>query len=168
MKIKLDDMELISRIDEGGTVKEIRSIRNLTISGRRRIVELEIPGSKTNVFQDLGKQPLRIVIEGEIIGQETTDTLQGFKAKFEEGKPLPFATDIVTIASLSEIVIEDFSIIYDNSMPLGNAYTITLREHTPVTGPGETTPPNQEEEAKTEIENRTKEIRNYIKNKKSG
>ena len=45
MHMKLDDIELIKREEKDGTVNEIRSIHALSVYGRRRIVELPIPGS---------------------------------------------------------------------------------------------------------------------------
>jgi hypothetical protein len=90
MLMKLDDIELIKRIDKDGAVEEIRSIYNIAISGKRRIVELEIPGLTGNVFQDLGRNPLLIAFEGELIGANTMNTLQDIKAKFEMRKPVPF------------------------------------------------------------------------------
>ena len=100
--MKLDDIELIKRVDNDGAVEEIRSIYNLSISGKRRIVELEIPGLTGNVFQDLGRNPLLISFEGELVGSNTMSTLQDIKSKFELREPVPFSSDIAPITDITE------------------------------------------------------------------
>ncbi len=55
--MKLDGVELIKREDKSGIVVEIRNVHALSVYGKRRIVELQIPGSAGNVFQDMGRKP---------------------------------------------------------------------------------------------------------------
>jgi len=163
MYMKLDDIELIKRVDRDGVVEEIRSIYNLSISGRRRIVELQIPGSAGNVFQDLGRNPLRISFDGELIGPGTTDTLQELKSKFELKEPVPFLSDVTTINDVTEVVIENFTVHFISGVPSGSRYSMVLKEHRSSSipgggGPGETEPPSQEEEAKKDVEKKTRKI----------
>ncbi len=163
MLMKLDDIELIKRVDKDGAVEEIRSIYNLSISGKRRIVELEIPGLTGNVFQDLGRNPLLISFEGELVGQKIMDTLQGLKSKFELRKPVPFSSDITPINDITEVVIDNIIVHFIGGTPAGARYSIVLREHKSTStggggGPGETPPPSQEESAKKDIETKTSQI----------
>jgi hypothetical protein len=163
MLMKLDDIELIKRIDKDGAVEEIRSIYNIAISGKRRIVELEIPGLTGNVFQDLGRNPLLIAFEGELIGANTMKTLQDIKTKFEMRKPVPFSSDIVPITDVTEVVIENLTVNFIGGTPAGSRYSMLLREHKSSStggggGPGETPPPSQEESAKKDVETKTSGI----------
>jgi hypothetical protein len=163
MLMKLDDIELIKRVDKDGAVEELRSIYNLAISGKRRIVELEIPGLTGNVFQDLGRNPLMIAFEGELIGANTMNTLQDIKSKFEMREPVPFSSDIVPITDITEVVIENLTVHFIGGTPFGSRYSILLREHKSSStggggGPGETPPPSQEESAKKDVETKTSEI----------
>lgn len=170
MRMKLDDIELIKRVDKMGLTEEIRSIHNLSISGRRRIVELQIPGLTGNVFQDMGRNPLRISFEGELVGSNTMNTLQELKLKFEMRKPVPFSTDITTISDITEVVIENFSVQFTGGATSGSRYSMVLREHKSSStggerGPGETKPPSQEERAKKDIEEKTRMIFKGVKSK---
>jgi len=166
--MKLDDIELIKRVDKDGAVEEIRSIYNLSISGKRRIVELEIPGLTGNVFQDLGRNPLLISFDGELVGSNTMDTLNDIKSKFELREPVPFSTDIAPINDVTEVVIENLTVHFIGGTPLGSRYSMLLREHKSSStggggGPGETPPPSQEESAKEDIEMKTSEIFSSVK-----
>jgi hypothetical protein len=163
MHMNLDDMELIKRFDENGVVKEIRSVHNIAVSGKRRIVELQIPGSTGNVFQDMGRVPLRISFDGEFLGPSGNKALQDLKSKFELKTPVPFSTDIPTLSDVTEVVIESFLIFFSEVAPFGSRYSIVLREHKSSSmggapGPGETEPPNQDENAKQDVEQKISKI----------
>jgi len=163
MHMKLDDIELIKRVDKDGAVEEIRSIHNLSVSGKRRIVELQIPGLTGNVFQDMGRNPLRISFDGELVGPNAMNTLQDLKSKFELKKPVPFSTDITTINEVTEVIIESFSVQFVGGVPSGSRYSMVLREHKSSStggggGPGETEPPSQEEGARKEVEEKARKI----------
>ncbi len=168
MHMKLDDIDLIKRVDRDGRLEESRSIYNLSVSGKRRIVELQIPGLTGNVFQDMGRNPLRISFDGELVGPEAMNTLQDLKSKFELKEPLPFLTDITTISDVTEVVIENFSVRFETNVATGSRYSMVLREHKSSStggggGPGETKPPSQEESAKKDVEEKTRKIYEGIK-----
>ena len=168
MHMKLGDLELIKRVYRDGAVEIIRSIHNLSVSGKRRIVELQIPGLTGNVFQDMGRNPLRISFDGELVGSDKTNTLKDIKSKFELKKPVPFSTDIITINDVTEVVIENFSVSFVGGFVSGTRYSMVLREHKSSStggggGPGETQPPSQEESAKKDVEEKTRKMFEGIK-----
>jgi len=165
MRMKLDNIELIKRIDEDGRIREIRNIINLSVQGKRNIVELKIPGSEDNVFQDLGRDPLKISVEGQLVGPEIQQTLKELNAKFGSGKPLPLSSDIFPLTDISEVIIENFSATFANTAPAGGKYSMVLREHRPEKGPGETPPPGHEEEARDEVDRRIKSIRSEVESR---
>ena len=170
MHVKLDGMELVKREDSSGTVREIRSIRNLSVYGKRRIVELPIPGSVGNAFQDMGRNPITIAFTGELVGPNMQKLLESLAEKFETKKPVPFSSDMALINSISEVVIEDFVVHFDSGVNLGVRYSLILKEHASTStktsrGPGETPPPSQEESAKAEIEKKIGKM--YAESRKS-
>ena len=163
MHMKLDDIELIKREDKDGSVNEIRSIRALSIYGKRRIVELSIPGAVGNVFQDMGRKPIIISFEGELTGPNATSVLENLNSKFELKEPLPFSTDITPISSITEVIINDFTVHFARGVRLGIRYSMVLKEHTSAStggkrGPGETPPPSQEESSKKDAQRKTDKI----------
>lgn len=163
MHMKLDDIDLIKRVVKDGAVEEVRSVFNLSVAGRRRIVELQIPGLTGNVFQDMGRNPLRISFDGELDGPSKMNTLQDLKSKFELKEPVPFSTDITTINDVTEVVIENFSVHFTSGVASGSRYSMVLREHKSTStggggGPGETPTPSQEERARRDVDEKTKKI----------
>jgi hypothetical protein len=129
-QVKLDDVDLIKRVDKGGKTEEIRSIYDLSVYGGRSIVELPIPGSVGNVFQDMGRAPLRISFKGLLVGPGAPDTLKDIKTKFEMGKPVPFSSDIVLISDITAVIIEEFTVNFVGGVILGFRYSMVLKEHT--------------------------------------
>jgi hypothetical protein len=158
MQIKMDDLELIKRVEENGVVVELRSVRNVSISGRRRIVELRIPGAEKNVFQDLGREPLTISFEGELVGSGAKETLEELREKFELREPVKFVSDITPISDVEFVVIEDFAIRYIAGEASMYWYRIVLKEYRASPGPGSTKPPSQDEDARRKVRESVKSI----------
>lgn len=129
--LKFDDVDLIKRVDKDNSVEEIRSVHNVSILGKRRIVELQIPGSKSNVFQDMGRIPLRISFDGELVGPGAKKTLQSIQSKFESGKPVKFSSNLTTLQNVTEVVIEAFNVNFMDGVPEGNRYSIAMKECKP-------------------------------------
>jgi hypothetical protein len=163
MQMKLDDIELIKRVDTDGSVSEIRSIQSLSVFGKRRIVELSIPGSVGNVFQDMGRKPTVISLEGVLRGPNATAVLGNLNSKFELNEPVPFSTDITPLSGITEVVIDDFTVHFEAGVRLGVRYSMILKEHTSAStgearGPGETPPPSQEDSSGKAVQQKTDSI----------
>jgi len=163
MKMKLDDVELIKRADKEGKLCEIRSIQGLSVYGKRRIVELPIPGSVGNVFQDMGRNPITISVEGELTGPNSGKVLEDLNSKFELKKPIKFSTDITPISGITEVIIENFEVHFAKGDRLGIRYSMILREFASANagwkrGPGETPPPSQEDNSKKEVQEKAGKI----------
>lgn len=163
MQMNLDGIELIKREDKDGEVSEIRSITALSVYGNRRIVELPIPGSVGNVFQDMGRNPVIISFEGELAGPNAASVLEVLNSKFEMKDLLSFTTDITPINSITEVIISNFSVHFTSGVRLGIRYSMVLKEHTSTgtggkRGPGETAPPSQDESSKKEVQQKTEKI----------
>ena len=152
MSIKLDDLELIKRVDDPQTrvVKEIRNVYNITTSNRRKVVEHKIPSSEGSILSDLGRIPVRISFDGEFQGPDTKTSLESLRAKFKIGKPLPFSSDITNIADVNQVLIEELHINDIGGMPNRYNYSIVLREYRPPL-PQAQAPPSQEEQAQQEV-----------------
>ncbi len=167
--MKLDDVDLIKRNDKDGKLSEIRSVRSLSVYGKRQIVELPIPGSVGNVFQDMGRKPITISLEGDLVGPNATKVLDDLNSKFELKKPIKFSTDITPISGITEIVMEDFNVHFAKGERLGIRYFMVLKEYASAKagwkqGPGETPPPSQEVDSKREV---NKKIDNIFEDSKS-
>lgn len=158
--VKLDDVDLIKRVDKKGAVKEIRNIYALSVYGGRSIVELPIPGSVGNVFQDMGRAPLTITFEGLLLGPNAMDTLKEVKEKFELAKPVPFSSDIALINEIDKVIIEKFNVHFEGGVNLGVRYSMMLKEYlsSGKDNKGEKEPPSLAEKAVQEIKNKVTKV----------
>ncbi len=170
MDVKIDDLELIKRIDDSDThvVKEIRTVDSVSMDDRRAIVELRIPGAEGSVLQDLGRRPVVVRFTGELQGEDAQTTLENLRAKFKSGKPLPFSSDLTGVAEVTQILIEDLHV--EESMGSSNTYTytLTIREYIEPKEPEEEEPPSQDDDAEDEVEDETDDATstvNYITGK---
>jgi hypothetical protein len=131
MFIKLDDIDLIKKKDDGGDVSEIRSVHDVRVAGRRHIVELRVPGARHNIFQDMGREPITISFEGRIVGKEAEGTVDLLEERFEKNEALPFETDLASLKNVSEVVIASMDIRFVGGVANAVDYSMTLREHRP-------------------------------------
>ncbi len=170
MDVKIDDLELIKRVDDSDThvVKELRTVDSVSMDDRRAIVELRIPGAEGSVLQDLGRRPVVVRFTGELQGEDAQTTLENLRAKFKSGKPLPFSSDLTGIAEVTQILIEDLHV--EESMGSSNTYeySLTIREYIEPKEPEEEEPPSQDEDAEDQVEDETDDATstvNYITGK---
>lgn len=162
MNIRLDDLELVKRVDEEGVILETRSIINVTLSNRRQVFEIKIPGYDGSVFQDLGRYPVTILVEGLLTGPNSKNTFQDLNSKFRLGKPLQFVSDIPSITEISEVIIESFRATIVSYSPTSYWYFLVLKEHKSVRQE-ESEVLGQEETAKKETESMIKEVYDRLK-----
>ncbi|MBC7090783.1 MAG: hypothetical protein H5T50_02570 [Nitrososphaeria archaeon] len=165
MNIKLDDLELVKREDKDGVILETRSIINVTLSNRRQVYEIKVPGYDGSVFQDFGRYPVTIVVEGLLTGPNSKNTFKDLSSKFRLGKPVQFVSDIPSITEVSEVVIESFRAAIVSSSPTSYWYILVLKEHKSVKQE-EKEAPSQEETAKEETESMIKEVYDMIRKEK--
>jgi len=153
MNIEIEGIPLIRRVEDEQTraLVEIRSVHNVSISGNRAIVEHRIPGSSSNVLQDMGRWPVKIWFEGDFYGERAKDSLQELWAKFKDGEPVSFSSDLSMIADVTKVLIEEFTLQTAVGAPNRYRYRMVLREYVPPRE-AETPPPSQEEEAEKDVE----------------
>jgi carboxypeptidase family protein len=157
MDVKIDDLELIKRVDDSDThvVKEIRSVSSIEMDDKRAIVELRIPGAEGSILQDLGRLPVVVTFEGELQGEDAKTTLQNLRAKFKAGKPLSFSSDLTGVAEVTQVLIEDLHIDEGMGSSSTYEYTLTLREYIEPKEPEEEKPPSQDDDAKDAVDDET-------------
>lgn len=157
--IEIDGMPLIKheRDPDTGATKEIRSVYNIAIEEKRRIVEHKIPGLSGNILQDLGRDPVKISFEGVFYGETARDDLESLRAKFKNGEPVPFLSNITDIAEVTQVLIEELHVNDLSSVTTTYKYSISLREYIKPEEQEEKPPPSQEEEAKEETKKKSDE-----------
>ena len=166
MNIEVDGIPLIKheRDPSTGATRVLRSIFNIGISERRRIVEHKVPGFEGSILQDLGREPATISFEGVIFGEGAREDLEVIRSKFKLGSPVPFSSDISGIAEVSQVLIEDLRVEDSGGAVNRYRYWMALKEYITPQEEEEKTP-SQEEEAAEEVEEETEDALasiNYI------
>jgi hypothetical protein len=86
---------------------ELLSVQSLHAVESRTLVEQRVPEQQGSVFQDLGREPVTLVLEGLLLGEKALSQLEQLRAAQAKAAPLPFAADIAVGTELTEMVIED-------------------------------------------------------------
>jgi len=130
MEVKLDDIDLVKRTQSSATspLSEVRTVYDVHVDGKRSIVELKIPGSSGNVLQDMGREPITILIKGEVWGPDAKATVTSLKTKSDTGDSVPFTSDLLAAASVSEVIIEELEVDQIAGNPTRYRYLMLLRE----------------------------------------
>jgi hypothetical protein len=128
MSIIIDKLDLIKRVQDG-ILEEIRNITYINIIDRRNIVELDIPGSQGNIIQDMGFDAITVELFGEMIGQNARTSIESLRDKYESNKPIPFSSDITSIAEIIYVIIEYLYLEEVAGSPFRYKYYLYLREY---------------------------------------
>ncbi|WP_374490842.1 hypothetical protein [Zoogloea sp.] len=108
---------------------ELTGVQDLHTEESRTLVEQRVPEQQGSVFQDLGREPLTLVIEGLILGDEALSTLENLRQAHASAEPQSFAADLVVGSDLTEVVIADFRVRQLAGYRNRYRFTLRLREH---------------------------------------
>jgi DNA circularisation protein N-terminus len=108
---------------------ELTGVQDLHTEEARTLVEQRVPEQQGSVFQDLGREPVTIVIEGLILGDEASSTLESLRQAHASAEPQSFAADLVVGSDLTDVVIADFRVRQLAGYRNRYRFTLRLREH---------------------------------------
>lgn len=129
MSVRLDDLDLSKKNGSASSgLLELRTVSNIGILDKRCVVEIEIPGKNGNILQDMGREPAKIVIIGEIMGKDSKSVLEALNKKADENKPCRLVSDKLKGISIERVFIEEF--LYEEKAGTINryAYKLVLKE----------------------------------------
>jgi hypothetical protein len=111
---------------------EVPRIATIETLERRDFAELEVPGRRGNLFQDLDARPTRIAVRGSLFGDEARDAfLEEVRGKFRAGEPLTFVADITTATDIQYVLVETMHFTETGAAPDETGYLIVLTESPP-------------------------------------
>ncbi|NML13682.1 DNA circularization N-terminal domain-containing protein [Azohydromonas caseinilytica] len=121
------------------------AVQSLHTEESRTLVEQRVPEQQGSVFQDLGREPVTLVLEGLLLGEAALQTLEQLRQAQAKAEPLSFAADIAVGSELTDVVIEDFRARQVAGYEARFRFTLRLREHVEPPQPAATasTPVNQ-------------------------
>lgn len=167
MLAKLDDFELV-RVIQGETannISDLRTIRGIRVVDSRNIVELNIPGSLGNVLQDMGREPVTILIFGEFAGPDAKASLESLMSKYisDNNKPMQFSSDMTTaIPEITKVMLDQFQFEEIAGHSHSYRYYMKLVEYREPRPQQEEKAPEQDVESDLEKESEIDDIRGQV------
>jgi hypothetical protein len=108
---------------------ELTAVQSLHTEESRTLVEQRVPEQQGSVFQDLGREPVTLVLEGLLLGEGALATLEKLRAAQAKTEALSFAADIAVGSELTDVVIEDFRARQVAGYAARFRFSLRLREH---------------------------------------
>lgn len=108
---------------------ELTGVQDLHTEEARTLVEQRVPEQQGSVFQDLGREPVTILIDGLLLGEEALSSLETLRQAHAKAEPQSFAADLVVGTELTEVVIEDFKVRQVAGYRDRFRFSLRLREH---------------------------------------
>jgi hypothetical protein len=116
---------------------ELPRVTRLEVLEAREFRELPVPGRAGSLFQDLNRQPTRVVIEGSVFGEQPgLDFLGAVREKYLAGEPLTFVSDIVSGTEVQFVLLQQLHVQAAASAPDQIDYAVWLTESPPPPPPG--------------------------------
>jgi hypothetical protein len=116
---------------------ELPRVTRLETLETRNYLELPVPGRAGSLFQDLNRQPVRIVIEGSVFGEQPgLDFLGAVREKYLAGEPMTFTSDIASGTDLQYVLLQQLHVQAEASAPDQIDYAVWLSECPPPPPPG--------------------------------
>lgn len=109
---------------------EIVGLQRIHAEDARSLVQQRGPGQAGSVTQDLGRQPVTIVMEGVLLGKESRNALTELRDAHRQGTPMSFASDAVAGSDLTEVLIADLRVQQLAGYPDHFQFFMRVREYT--------------------------------------
>ena len=114
---------------------ELPQVQEITTYERRMLAEHKPPSMAGSLLQNLGRNPMELLLWGVVTGAEAPGFVEDLNTKFLAGEPVTFVTDIVADAEIESMVIDDLKIQDLAGRPQRYAYALVLREYIEPTEP---------------------------------
>jgi hypothetical protein len=114
---------------------DLNGVQNVSTEESRALVEQHVPRQDGSIFQDLGRDPLTVIVDGLLFGASALSGLERLRAARRAAEPLPFAADVLAGSELTEVLIEDLQVRQVAGYPDRYRYTLRLREYKRLPGP---------------------------------
>lgn len=116
MAIELGDIRL-GRVHRVATVEQAG------------LVHHRLPGLTGNVVQDLGRDSVRLVIEGIFYGPTAGDDLESLRQIHQAREPVDFLAELVGESYFAEVVLERLEVWQSASEPDQFSFALTVAEY---------------------------------------
>lgn len=87
-----------------------------------------VPGLEGSITQNLGRDSVRLEIEGIFYGPNARNNLEILRNAYKKREPVDFLADIVGQAYFSQVILERFEVVQSAEIPDQFSYRLTIAE----------------------------------------
>lgn len=109
---------------------ELKWVQALHVDDGRFTVEQHIVGQAGSIFQDVGRKPVTMKVEGFILGQEALSDMETIRAAHLKSEPMQFTADVTVGSEFTEVDITYFRVWQSAGHRDRYEYLIKLTEYT--------------------------------------
>ena len=107
---------------------ELQAVQQIEGVEHEAVRQHEVPALEGDFLQDLGREAVRISLDGVISGDGVGDRLKALREKFAAAKAVPFVADIATATRVDRVLVEELGIREIAGKPARFEYAMRLRE----------------------------------------
>ena len=109
---------------------ELQAVQQIEGVEHEVVRQHEVPALEGDFLQDLGRDAVRISLDGVVSGDGVGDRLKKLREKFAAAKAVPFVADIATATRVDRVLVEELGIREIAGKPARFEYAMRLREFT--------------------------------------
>ena len=110
---------------------QLNRVHKIDTLEQAAVVYHRVPGLEGDVTQNLGRDSVRLQIEGIFYGASASTDLEKLRKAYKEREPVDFLADIVGQAYFSQVVLEQFEVLQAAQFPEQFGYRLTITEYVP-------------------------------------
>ena len=110
---------------------QLNRVHQIDTLERAALVHHAVPGLEGSLTQNLGRDSVRLRIEGIFYGIQANQDLETLRKAYKQREPVDFLTDIVGQAYFSQVLLEQFEVFQSAQFPEQFSYRLTIAEYVP-------------------------------------
>jgi hypothetical protein len=108
---------------------ELNSVHEFHIKEVRTLVQQRVPEQQGSVYQDLGREPVTLILEGEFFTEDALSKLETLREAHLKAKPMSLAADAIAGTQITDIIIEELTVRQLAGYQHRFRYTLRLLEY---------------------------------------
>ena len=113
----------------------IDRIHRLSTLESAEFAEHQVPGLEGTVYQDTGRQSVRLLVEGICYGDARQDDLEKLRDIYKKRQESDFIAEIIGQAYFSQVIIDRFEVLQHSGDPDQYSFRMILAEYVPPPAP---------------------------------
>lgn len=108
---------------------KLERIHRITTLEDSSFVNHKVPGLDGALVQDMGRDSVRLKIQGIFYGETAKDDMESLRDMYKARKPVDFLADVVGQAYFGQVILESFEVFQQAEEPEQFSYMLTIAEY---------------------------------------